>query len=173
MHPPPSPWGTAGSWLSEDSPREGEERPTMSRERQSCPPCHQAPALRAQNTHAHSVTHSESGLGWAFQCPPTQSLLSIPPSKAWGSRSLEPSWVLRGPHKCLKGCQGGASGRGWARDRTASQLLWDQIHCYMLSRLKSEMWFHLEKEICAPNSVKATRPGSKSLSGQERDHFNN
>lgn len=55
-----------------------------------------------------------------------------------------------------------------SKRQNSLRLLQDQIHCYLLSVFKSEVWFHLEKEICVPNSVKGTGQAIKSLSGQEK-----
>ena len=135
------------SWLSNDSPWEGEEKPAGSRSEQGVtrlPPCHQAQPC-VHNKLTPSLTHSLTQVwpGEAF-LGPTKPIL--PPFKDWDPGS--PHTVLLGAVSvltdALRAAKVGEGGRRWgrgaaARDRAASQLLCDQIHCYLLSPLKSEV----------------------------------
>lgn len=130
--PCPSPWGTVGSWLSKESPW-GRGVPGWGREK-DCRSRHAQgvtgllPSRHRPQPHTHRTHSLTQRQAWeALECPLSQSSPVFLP-KGWDPGALTPCFLgpWGDPPKCPKGCQEGTGGRV-ARDRTASQLLWDQV----------------------------------------------
>lgn len=103
--PAASPWGTRGSWLSKDSPWEGEEKTTGSRNEQGV--TRLPPATRPSpmcTTHTHTHTLSKSGHSNVHHTNPSflYSLPRLGPQEPSHCASWGPGYL----HKHLKDCLG-------------------------------------------------------------------
>lgn len=86
-----SPWGTVGSWLSKDSPREGEERTAGSRNEQGVTglsPWPPGRSLRALTTLTHSLTQSDPGGPYNVRRATSPIPQTLPRARTPGAPSL-------------------------------------------------------------------------------------
>lgn len=76
------------------------------------PPLPPDPAVHARNTHTLTLSLSQACGGLSNVCQTSPSFPNALPRPGPQEPSCCASWLLGGPHKCLRGCQGEARCRG-------------------------------------------------------------